>query len=1512
MQLLKILTFTILLLTGSFLANSQTLNANFTSNTSNGCPPTVVQFTDASTGGPVSWSWNFGNGNTSVLQSPSTTYNLPGIFTVTLTITNAANQTSVKTGTITINNPPVVSISTSTPTGCPGYTSAFTSQITWNTTNGGSVLWNFGDGSTSTSPTPTHVYANPGYYNVTMLAVNSAGCSTVVSQPSMIQVWSRPSTSFNASPPNLCSLSATTTFNPSISGFGPFTYLWDFGDGNSSTASNPTHGYANYGSYNIKLVVTDGHGCKDTLIRPGHVKVSTVVPQISAPATVCVGQMTAFQNNTQQLVNTVSWNMGNGATGSGNVFNYAYPVVGTYTITMTVSNGICTETTTQSVTVTPKPNLSFSSSPLQPCPAPATITFSNNTTGATSYTWFFGNLGQSTSTAQNPTFTYTQNGSYTVKLIATTAQGCRDSLIVPSAVQIFDLDIKINNPVLQGCVPLLINFDGDMQGYPYAVSTFYWDFGDGTTSNIQYPTKTYAVPGVYQVTFAVLTANGCKDTVRATVRCGTPPVANFAASPLIVCVKSGVAFSDSSSSNVTNWFWNFGDGMTDTSVNPNHPYQNPGIYTVKLTVSDRGCKDTLSRVNYITVNLPKSRFYQTFSCDTPGFVRFSDSSIGATSYLWSFGDGTTSTAQSPSHLYATSGYYLVVQQVHNSTTGCYDTTSSLINILRLNSTIYANDTTLCQKDTTTLHSTTTGGIPANIRWIVNSSGYPDAPPSITVPFFQRGYNTVTLITRDEHNCFDTTVRTNYVVVGQPDAYFTATPRQGCAPVNVTFTDTSLYPPGTNGASRNWFFGDGTSATVTPGSTNHLYTAAGFYTITLIATDQIGCKDTLVDSAYIDVHKPRADFVLPTNSACVGKPFTFLNTSVGVQMTHLWYFGDGTTSTNPSPSHSYAAAGPYTVKLVISDNFGCKDSITKLNVLTVSPSPTAAFRMSDTFKICPPLLVQFTNQTVSGVSYSWSFGDGNSSTLTNPGNTFLTSGVYRVRLVATNAIGCTDTVYHTVRILGYDGLMSYSPLEGCAPLTVNFNTNVTNVPAFVYDFADGTTLPSTSSQVSHTYTTPGAYVPRVILTDNLGCSATSFGLDTIKVDGVNAGFTYSPNPICDSGLVTFLDTSRGGYTPITNRRWEFQGGATSTVVSPTHYYARPGSYSVILYNETVSGCKDTFFSTIVIGATPTINAGPDTVICANDTAMLFPTGGVSYRWTPAATLVCPTCANPGPHPSVTTRYVVVGTNAERCFNTDSITIKTKTHTIGIFPIDTASCDGTPVLLEAGGGTKYTWLPATGLSNPRGAITTATPKTTTTYTIVVQEAGCIPDTGRVKLVIYRKPEVNAGPDQTIVAGSTATIVSTGSPFINSYTWQPAETLDCPTCTTVEATPPVTTEYTVLVTTKNGCSDTDKVKIFVLCQGSQIFIPNTFTPNGNGTNDRFFPRGKGITNILFFQIFNRWGELVFEKRNISINDEMEGWDGKYKGELMNADVFVYRMEAECTTGEKLTYKGDVTLIR
>ncbi|MBL7718193.1 MAG: PKD domain-containing protein [Flavipsychrobacter sp.] len=1491
-----------------FSASTQAqVTAGFTFTPTHGCPPLVVSFTNTSTGA-TSYSWNLGNSTITNQTNPQTSYLTAGTYTVTLTAYGPNNTTSTSTQTITVYPPPTVQFTGSPLSGCPGTTVQFTDQSVLNVSGPATYLWDFGNGVTSTQQNASNTFYNSGFYNISLFVVNSQGCTANLVKPAYVNIFTPPAINIGANSTIFCNAPAVVNFTNSTTGTQPITYSWNFGDGNTGTGTTPTHTYFNTGSYTVTVIATDANGCKDTAVYNNYINVLSLNADFTAPDSACVHNAVSF-TNTSSAHQSRTWYFGDGGTSTQNNPTYTYSTAGTYNVMLVIVNGPCIDTAIHPLVVLPQPPSNFTISPGIACPPPSTLQFTSTAPPGSTFQWDFGG---GTSTAPNPTYTYNTTGVKTITMVVTTPFGCKDTIVRTDTI--YNSILTIDAQPDSGCAPLPVDFSvshattvpyGYAIPYPSPIVSYSWNFGDGNTGTGATPSNTYVNPGIYQVTVTVQTANGCTFTDTLEVRAGIVPEAGFTAAPIHICYNDSVHFTNTSV-NATGYLWLYGDGEDEIgTIDPTHYYVLPGWFTPTLIAYNNGCPDTFVYPLQIQVDSPMADIAFSHLCNPRTLIDFDNNSLGATTFMWIYGDGTTSTVNDGTHNYPGPGIWVVQLATYNAASGCRDTDVVTLHVLDLNPNFAANDTAICPFDTVTFTPINSGGFPEEYFWYVNGT-FENNTPIFTHVFEDPGYYNIMLITRDINGCFDTVSKQGYILVAKPNAAFTPNPPNGCAALTVIFTDNSTDQPGTFLTNWEWDFGNGT-ANVTVPTVGNVYGTGGNYSVVMIVTDNVGCKDTA--TGLISAYQPQVAFATANTRPCVNDSVQFTNYSVGNNLTYEWSFGDGGTSTLQNPKHAYGP-GTYTVTLIATDINGCKDTFTAVNYLVVA-SPVASFTL-DSIAVCPPLLPNIQNTSTGAFFYEWDLGNGNTSFAFNPSVTYVTSGAYTITLIATNQYGCEDTAVHVATVYGFGGAFNYTPLDGCVPHTVMFQANLSNVPSITWDFNDGTVATvSATDTISHTYTVAGYYLPKLILSDGTGCQTSNLGLDTIKVDSLIMGF-YANSP-CINSVADFVDTSKGLFTSttITSWWWQFHDGTTSTNQNPSMLYGPAGTYPVTLVVTSSTGCIDTLEGDVRIRELPEITACPDTVVCVGDPATLYAEGGVSYVWTPNdGTLSCSQCDSPLATTTVPATYTVEGTDVYGCKNTDTTRISLKTKTESLVN-DSAMCYGDTIQLSCTNAAVWAWSPSYGLSDTTVGHPFAWPDTTITYTVISNQGSCIPDTNYVTVTVHPLPVVNLGPDIQISGGGSAQLMATGT-NIDKVAWMPYSSLSCDSCLDPIATPKLTTNYIVYAFTDFGCVDTADIRVNVVCEESQIFIPTVFTPNADGQNDVFYPRGKGVSGVKSFRIYNRWGELVFERTNFLLNDETMAWDGTFKGDIARPDVYVYMMEAICDTGEPMFIKGDVTIIR
>ena len=1569
--------------------------ANFTANPVSGCSPVVVNFTDQSTGNPVQWRWDLGNGVISFLQNPSTTYFNPGTYTVKLVVSNAGGVDSiVKNQFITVYANPVVNFIASDSAGCFPLHVQFADL---SVAGSGTIInhnWDFGDGNTSTLVNPAHVYTSAGSFSVTLRVTNSVGCVKTFSKSNYIQVSGGVRADFTNTSAGQCSAPVTINFTNTSTGGGPLSYTWDFGDGTGSNFINPVHIYTSPGNYTVSLVTVSPQGCRDTMIKVNLISIGTINSQFISPDTVCAGAAFTITNTTTPVPGSVAWSFGDATTSTQMNPVKTYLAAGSYIIKLINNFGGCVDSVSKPVVVRSKPAAAFSSDVTTSCMVPFTVNFLNQATGSNSWQWLFGDGG--TSTQQHPSHTYTATGLYTVTLIATNQTGCSDTIIKPQYIRIEKPSITVQGFPRTGCAPITVNpIATVIANQP--VASYLWNFGDGTTSNAITPTHTYNIAGTYTVTLIITTTGGCTDSlvINNAVRAGNKPTAAFTLNPHDACATETIHFTDNSSGNPDQWVWQFGDGGVSITQNPAHLYEDTGYFSVMLIVWSNTCPDSMHVSNAVHIRPPIASFDLSSNCTNKYNRDFIDHSIGALTWQWDFGDGNSSSVQSPSHIYNAAGTYTATLVVGNGP--CTYTAQRVIQIIDEKANFSADNSTPCKN--ALVNFTAINIDTANIsgwQWDFGDGSSATTALSASHTYATAGTFPVSLIITDVLGCKDT--MTIDITVYGPTALFSSDLQSACiGNSTVSFTDASTTDSIHSIVKREWNYGDGTIDSTSPPPYTHLYTATGNYNVSLSVTDNNGCTDHYTAPSAIIITQPGANFNSPDTNSCTASSIHFINASTGVGLQYNWQFGDGLQSTVTDPVHQYSDIGMYTVSLHVTDQYGCKDSITKNNYILIS-LPHASFTVSDSFSTCPPMLVNFTNSSVNYTAISWDFGDGNTSALANPSHYYTMPGIFYAKLVVTGPGGCTDTITKRIEVRGPQGSFSYTPQVGCEPTTVTFTATTLNRISFIWDFSDGTTIATTDSVITHTYIAAGDYTPKMILIDASGCSFPIVGTDAIKIIGIDPAFQPDIFKFCDSGYVNFQNSTVSNDL-ITNYSWDFGDGTFSNNQQPSHHYISPGIYTVqlkvftqagcvdsVALNDTIkifsspvisiagdssacapalinysgnivrgdpntlgwqwnfgngqtssvqyppsqsytvaanyivtsvviddNGCKDSVVKTLGVHPLPNTNAGNDVLICKGSFTQLNPTGAANYIWSNTPGLSCTNCTSPLAAPADTTIYVVTGISQFGCTKTDSVTINVRHPFVLQVSPSGSICPGEFMHLSASGADQYKWSPATGLDDPDNAMTKAAPSVTTLYKLIAKDNdNCFSDTAEVLVTVKPSPTVEAGNDITITAGTPGQLQAVGSNDVVSWKWTPEYQLSCLSCPNPQAVPKQTITYSVQVKNADGCTSRDNVTVFVTCNKGNLFIPNTFSPNGDGMNDKFYPRGTGIGLIRSFRVFNRWGELIFERINFNANDAGAGWDGTYKGQKLSPDVFVYACEVICENNEILLFKGDVTLIQ
>ena len=944
------------------------------------------------------------------------------------------------------------------------------------------------------SNTQTITVGCAGKYTVIMQSIIGSSCADTLDTIVTSGIAGPPVPYFKAD--TVCAGNPTQFTNFTTPAAGT-TYVWNFGDGSSTdTVKNPIHTYPGAGSYTVNLSAVNGGCGGDTnlvVVVDGNATAGFKAPP------VCLNNPTVF-TDTSVGAASWSWNFGETSSGGKNVSNlqnptHTYGAAGTYTVTEIVGKAPCSDTSIQTVVVNPLPTANFTF--VSACFGQVT-TFTDASTIAggsiTTWSWNFGDPGSganNTSNIQNPTHTFSSSGPCTVTLTVTSNFGCQSTISIPVTVSPVPVAAFTAPPVCQGAV---MQFTDNSTVTSGTITGWNWNFSNGTSTK-QNPTNVYNTSGTFNVTEIITTNSGCIDSVTQPVTVYPLPTAAFTSST--VCQGTPTVFTDGSAG-ATSWLWEFGDATTSALQNPTHVYAVGKTYNVtEVVTSVNGCKDSVTNPVVVNPNPTGTINIPPVCLGTVSSFTLTTTMVGG-AYTWNFGDGNTSTSQNPTNTYAGYGNFNAYA-VLTSSTNCIDTVKAIAVVNPIPVANYTN-TTECYGHATSFtdKSTVASGTIKSWNWAFGDGG----TSTLQNPFHTYAgcgtFNVMLTVTSSAGCTHDTTI--TITVNPAPIPAFTAT--SVCQGLANTFTDESTIGCGGTLKSWSWLFGDGgTSAVQNP---THTYLAAGTYTATLTVTSNNGC-DSSVTMPVVVYPLPVPAFTATT--PCDSSATNFTNASTvpggGTISTSAWSFGDGGTSTNQNPSHTYPAAGNYNVILIVASNEGCIDSIKK--PVTVNPNPVPNFTANITHG-CVTLCVQFTDSSIvsapsSVVGWLWNFGDGStdsSSTLQNPKHCYSKVGVFTVTLTVRTNSGCTETFTRVNYITTWPIPIAKftdapNPTTDASPTVYFTDQSLGNPVSWLWStFGDRTDSTDITQNSQHTYLytgnyqDTGTYYVELYITNKFGC------------------------------------------------------------------------------------------------------------------------------------------------------------------------------------------------------------------------------------------------------------------------------------------------------------------------------------------------------------------------------------------------------------------------------------------
>jgi gliding motility-associated-like protein len=918
------------------------------------------------------------------------------------------------------------------------------------------------------------------------------------------------------------------------------------------------------------------------------------------------------------------------------------------------------------------------------------------------------------------------------------------------------------------CTPETISFTNTSGGIPPL--TYQWSFGDGTqTDTATNPQHVFDTCGNFTIALITTDSFGLADTFSQSLVIFCSPQVDFFTDDFFSCDSALIQFNDLTAGGNSTRQWTFGDptsGNEDSSAlkNPQHFYDSAGWYLVTLTVTTApGCIGIKSDSILIPAS-PAASFQaqDTTVClnDTARFFDATASGDSIVKWLYDFGDGEIDSSQNPFHVYAAAGEYTVTLTV-TSAAGCTNSFSNFISILNLPVANAGNDQTICAGDSA--HLLAGGGTVYAWNPASTLSDSTAADPA-AFPATSQSY---TVSVSDAEGCLARDSVTVFVQQVFADAGSDVTI---CSGNSVALTagggESFLWEP-------NESLSDSATASVTasPGITT---------TYTVTVTDSTGCSG--VDSVTVTV----ADFFEISFAGldtvyCANEEPVMLSASPSGGI----FSGAGVADQLFFPG-AVKADSTYTIYYFYSDSAGCNaaDSI----LFEVKQIPPVSISSLDS-SVCLngnsiPLMLSppgglLTGEGIAGENFD-------PSLISSAGNYWL---VYTV----TDSVSCSNRDSLLI------GVFALPPVELSNDTTICEGDSIQlfawGGQTFAWFPASGLTDDSTSNPVCFADSTTTYFVTA---TDSNECAATdSVKIAVFSVSEVNAGNDTS---LCAGDSLQLSATGGAGYSWMPE-----ESLSDATLANP---FAFPAATTTYTLTVTAGSCTATDSITLAVNSLPVIMAGVDTFVCAGNSVQLFASGAEIFAWQPDSSLSNAQAADPIASPEVSTIYRVTGTDANGCFNHDSVVVEVKSLPVVAAGNDTAICSGDSVPLFVSGAETYAWMPAASLSDSSSSFPIAFPIYSTSYLVTGTDGfGCSSNDSVVVTVNFSGNFVTA-TDTPTCAGTAITLSAAGA---ESYSWSPGNALNDSTISNPTAL--LFNSTTFIVTGSSaGCSGTDTITVFV----------------------------------------------------------------------------------------------------
>jgi len=1102
--------------------------------------------------------------------------------------------------------------------------------------------WDLGDGN-GYQQSGADVYLNYnriGNYTINMEIRDSLGCLDTAQLTNPFRVFDIKSQIKIPSDTLVCSqvvqLFSTSSVYDSFNGFGHAddsvsTFIWTFSDGSgSSLEANPFKLFGK-GSQQVKLYAENTRGCRDSIVDSFFIALPTAQFMPVTDTAGCQPHQIVFQNQSSNS-NDYTWFFRNPA---NNIFNtgaqanvtFNYANYGTFYPELiarqnSINNGIpitCADTFPLSanadsavrIVVFERPVVRFTH--VTDC-STNTSTFTNttiiNTDTILNLWWTFGD-GDS-STLENPVHQFADTGVYRVVLHIQVGRGCEDSVVRTVFISPIPL---ANFNAADVCIEEQMQFTDATNAYNDIIYLWNWDLGDGTISGLENPQHLYSYDTSYYVQLRVTNRAGCFDTVSKWVNVHSKPEVDF--NFLNACqtkenIFVGIASVKGSALRYT---WDFNDGSSSATKNPNHIYADTGNYAAKFTaISNYGCKDSITKITRVypnpVTNFSVNSLVQCQALNQFTFTNTSTIAIDTIAYsYWSTSDGSTAITQDYIKSFNSFDSF-EVQLISLSNRNCRDTQVQWVQVLESPKTqpVVSSLSQCVNADSISLVDTFKSiSSLANRSWMLNGALI-GSDSFLRYQINTVGINRLMLIKALDNGCVDTGYAT-VQIHPKPTSYIKVSEDQQCFTGNAFgFSDSSWIDNGT-ALTRYWSLGNGDSSRLP----NFLfsYGKSDTFLVSLIAESNNLCRDTTFHS--IIVHpEPVANFMADTPSMCLRtNQFTFNNLSsiAGTSLTYQWNFDSESSSVLQDPTYQFGTYGTKRIQIVAQSLFGCKDSIAK--TVEVYPMPISQPKVNVPNQCLNDQNYIFTDSSTiayGALTRQWTWDNGSNDTSKSVSRLFTKDTQYRHQLISISPWSCADTVFlmHQVWPVPQANFAINDSGQCVNNQHFQFVNNTfakDGISANYWSYGDGSLDTLVAS--SHRFNQAGSYTVQLIANSLRSCRDTHevqlqvFHKPTAALSVNDSAQCFKSQDFDFIGNAVIPNGNIIGY------EWDTLNSPFFGNKDTGLYFNNPGSYTVRLVVESNENCLDTTHQEVVVHPDPVSRFTLlDSVQCENDNLFQF--------------------------------------------------------------------------------------------------------------------------------------------------------------------------------------------------------------------------------------------------------------------------------------------------------------------